>query len=126
MDSTVSNTGSAVRLRLNTAPNVDDTSNTLLLDNVILQNVINAVVDMNGGTVLPGGSMTIAAWGRGSRYTDDSGNVAFATADLPPVNKSPLLLGEQGRFFVKSRPQYEQLGVNDFASVKGTRLDITK
>ncbi|XP_021952735.1 probable glucan endo-1,3-beta-glucosidase ARB_02077 [Folsomia candida] len=118
MDSTVSNTGSAVRLRLNTAPNVDDTSNTLLLDNVILQNVINAVVDMNGGTVLPGGSMTIAAWGRGSRYTDDSGNVAFATADLPPVNKSPLLLGEQGRFFVKSRPQYEQLGVNDFASVK--------
>jgi hypothetical protein len=91
---------------------------------VKLDNVGNAVVNTDGEVILPGGTTTIRAWGRGSRYTDESGTGQFITGDLPVFEKSANLLDGAGKFFEKSRPQYETLSVNDFVSVQGkTSLD---
>lgn len=117
LDSSITNTQYGVKTIGNPNP-VQDTSGTLLLDNVQLTGVGAAVVDENMGTILPGGTTKIAAWGRGSRYTDGSGQGEFVQEFLPNVEKSASLLDGNGNFFSKSRPQYETLSVNDFASVR--------
>jgi len=96
---------------------LNDVSGTLLLDNVDINNVGTVVQDAQGGAVL-NQQGKIASWGRGSRYTDESGTGNYATDFLPNVNKPAVLLDGEGRFFQKSRPQYENLTPADFASVK--------
>lgn len=117
IDSTITNTPIGVRNHAN--PNPGDNSGTLLLDNVILNNVQNAVADRNGNSILAGGSRTIASWGRGSLYQDESGSGTFHQGDMTPPIKDASLLDGQGRFATKGRPQYETLGAGDFANVKG-------
>ncbi|CAG7721413.1 unnamed protein product, partial [Allacma fusca] len=106
-------------------PNPKDNSGTLLLDNVRLVNVNQAVADRNGNTILAGGTTTIQSWGRGSYYVDESGTGSFHTGDLPVPQKSSNLLDGQGRFFTRSRPQYENVPASGFANVKdyGARGD---
>ncbi|OXA60273.1 probable glucan endo-1,3-beta-glucosidase ARB_02077 [Folsomia candida] len=119
MDSTISNTPSGVLLRAFPAPHVGDTSGTLLLDNVRVDAVPNVVVDTSGQALLTSsGQQTIPSWGRGSFYQDDSGVNTFAADYLPNIVKDPSLLDAQGKFFAKSRPQYETLPADEFASVK--------
>jgi len=118
-DSSISDTQTAVLLNSNPLPNKDDTSNTLLLDNVVLTNVPTAVGSAEGGSVLPGGTITITSWGRGSRYQDASGVGAYVADNIPAPRKDIGLLDTQGRFFEKTRPQYENLAASDFVSVKG-------
>jgi hypothetical protein len=113
----ISNTPVGIRINGNAAPNADDVSGTLLLDNVKANGVGALVADASGATILPGGD--VSSWGRGSRYTDDSGTGSYETGNLPNVQKSGSLLDGAGNFFEKGRPQYENLGANDFASVKG-------
>lgn len=117
LDSTISDTPIGVRNHAN--PNPSDNSGTLLLDNVKLTNVDKAVADRNGNSVLAGGSRTIASWGRGSLYQDESGAGSFHQGDMSPPNKDGSLLDGEGRFFTKSRPQYETMAAGDFANVKG-------
>ncbi|ODM95629.1 Glucan 1,3-beta-glucosidase [Orchesella cincta] len=125
MDSVITDTQTAVLLTTAAAPVASDTSNTLLLDNVRLVNTPTAVGAATGESLLNGGTMTIQAFGRGSRYNDASGNGQYVADNLPNVNKDSSLLDSEGRFFEKTRPQYETLSVNDFASVKagGARGD---
>lgn len=83
--------------------------------------VPNVVVDTSGQALLTSsGQQTIPSWGRGSFYQDDSGVNTFAADYLPNIVKDPSLLDAQGKFFAKSRPQYETLPADEFASVKGT------
>jgi len=118
MDSSITNTPVGVRLNANPGPNANDVSGTLLLDNVIVQGVDAIVQDAGGAAVLQGNGI-ITSWGRGSVYQDVSGTATYQTGYLPVPNKSGVLLDGAGKFFEKSRPQYEGLTVNDFASVKG-------
>ncbi len=127
MDSTIQDTPTGVLLRGNPAPNRGDTSGTLLLDNVRVSNVPAVVADINGPPLLTSsGQETIRSWGRGSRYEDMSGVNTFSASALPNKNKPAVLLDGQGNFFAKSRPQYEDLTVNDFASVKGAFYLLNK
>lgn len=120
MDSTIYNSVTGVLLRNNPPPNMNDVSGTLLLDNVQVNNVTTVVQDTDGnGILISNGQQTIASWGRGSVYKDDSGQGTFSTDYLPSITKSPSLLDSEGRFFHKSRPQYEQVISSDFVSVKG-------
>ncbi len=121
MDSTISDTQTGVLLNSAPLPSAQDTSNTLLLDNVRLVNTPVAVGAVTGETMLTGGTTTIAAFGRGSRYSDNSGNAQYVQSDIPGIQKDPSLLDGEGKFFEKTRPQYETLSVNDFASVKGKK-----
>jgi hypothetical protein len=123
MDSTITNTATGVLIR-NTPLSRYDVSGTLLLDNVQVTNVDAVVRDIGGAAVLTA-SGTIASWGRGSHYTDNTGFPSYSAGYLANIVKSPVLLDSQGRFFRKGRPQYENLPYTSFASVKagGARGD---
>jgi len=123
LDSTIRDTPIGVKLIGSGTPNEPDTSGTLLLDNVQLVNVATAV-EADTGVLLPGGSTTIASWGRGSRYAGNTGSGDIITGEIQAPQKDASLLDAQGRFFSKSRPQYENSNVNDFVNVKGKHCDL--
>jgi glucan 1,3-beta-glucosidase len=89
---------------------------SLILENVALNNVPVAVKGPSG-TVLAGsgGAMTISAWGQGHKYTP-SGPTNFQGAITAPTRPSALLSG--GRYYTKSKPQYEASPTSSFLSVR--------
>ncbi|XP_037024340.1 probable glucan endo-1,3-beta-glucosidase ARB_02077 [Bradysia coprophila] len=117
MDSSITNTQVGIRIRNNPPPNRNDVSGTLLLDNVQVLGVGTVVQNIDGGVVLQHNGV-IPAWGRGSRYQDASGVGTYVTGPLPIITKSANLLDSQGRFFRRTRPQYESLPASYFDSVK--------
>lgn len=126
LDSSLTNTTTGVLLRNNHEPNTNDMSGTLLLDNVQVSNVFTVVEGTNGDAILRvNGPQTIASWGRGSLYTDESGSGIISTNYLPAITKSANLLDSEGKFFQRSRPQYENLISSDFVSVKGKCRSMT-
>ncbi|KAF1831351.1 exo-beta 1,3 glucanase-like protein [Decorospora gaudefroyi] len=87
----------------------------LILENIRLNNVATAVSG-NGATVLGGGSFTIQAWGQGNKYNPDNAG-KFQGAINPVARPGGLLDG--GKYYAKSKPQYENLGTGDFISARG-------
>ena len=93
----------------------------LILDNIQLNNVPNAITGKAGNVILAGttGQLTIDSWGQGQFYYDKTiGKGAFHQGPLQKPNKSNSLLESSGKFFQRARPQYEQYSVSDFVSVK--------
>ncbi|KAL9099475.1 MAG: hypothetical protein Q9163_005026 [Psora crenata] len=112
--------------------NVPPTGNTLIIDNVDFTGSAIAVADQNGGTILAGGSK-VASWVQGHGYTTGSDNTAAAstcpsapatassttvqgplTAPTKPAN----LLSGDGKFFERTKPQYETVPASSFLSIK--------
>lgn len=125
LDSSISNASIAgVLLRNNRQQNIEDVSGTLLLDNVVVDNVRNVVQGSNGYAMLTTeGRQTITSWGRGSLYKDDSGKGRLSTGNLSRITKSSSLLDSEGKFFQRSRPQYSHKSSIDFVSVKCKRAE---
>jgi glucan 1,3-beta-glucosidase len=98
----------------------------VILENVVLNNVPVAVqYSGNGATVLGGGSMTIAGWGQGHKYTP-TGPVAFQGSFTP--NSRPGSLVSGSNYYTQSKPQYVNLPVSSFVSVRsagGTGNGVT-
>jgi glucan 1,3-beta-glucosidase len=95
------------------------TGGTLILENIVLNNVPTAVKYAgSGATVLAGstGSMTIAGWGEGHEYTPTSGPVTFQGFFTPNSRPSSLLSGSS--YYVRSKPQYNTLPTTSFTSVR--------
>ena len=93
------------------------TAGSLIVENVVLSNVPTAI-RANGATVLAGtgGSMTIQAWGEGNQYTPN-GPSRFQ-GPITPVSRPGSLLGGGGRYYTQSKPQYGDLTVSSFVSVR--------
>lgn len=123
-DSTFTNVGVAVLTAWNTGTS-PATAGSLAMENIALNNVPVAVQGPGGGTMLAGtaGSMTIQAWGNGHSYTP-SGPREFAGPITPNPRPAPLL-GSDGRYYTRSKPQYENLPASAFISVReaGARGD---
>jgi hypothetical protein len=120
VDAKISNTPTGV-LSGTSSTSQTKASGSLILDNVVLDNVATAVGNGNT-TILAGtsGSKTITSWGQGSLYTTTSGTGKFNQNTLPVIpKKSASLLASDGRFFERPRPQYENYAAGDFVSVKG-------
>ena len=89
----------------------------LILENIVLNNVPNAIVG-NGATVLAGGSLTIQAWGQGNKYAPNvNGPQKFQGPFTPATRPSGLLDG--GKYYSKSKPTYATLSSSDFVSARG-------
>ncbi|KAL5453474.1 hypothetical protein PMIN07_007934 [Paraphaeosphaeria minitans] len=88
-------------------------SGQLILENIALNNVPVAVKGPSG-TVLAGGTTTIAGWGQGNQYTP-GGPTKFQGA-ITPVRPAGLLDGKN--FYAKSKPQYETVAVGNFVSAR--------
>ncbi|KAH8817294.1 glucan 1,3-beta-glucosidase GLUC78 precursor [Xylogone sp. PMI_703] len=100
----------------------------LLLDNIIISELpggVTNVVETAGGQVIfsVNSAQTIQSWARGKQYlsiTDDGSNSNYATSgslsSMAP-NKPSGLLDSTGKWFTRSKPQYENLGVSSFIVV---------
>jgi glucan 1,3-beta-glucosidase len=116
IDSSITNTPVGI-ITAYDSTTVPATANSLIIENVVLNNVPTAVQVTGGPTVLAGssGAMTIAAWGEGHRYTPN-GPVRFQGSFTP--NNRPASLVSAGKYYVRSKPQYETLPASSFASVR--------
>ncbi|KAI9803893.1 MAG: hypothetical protein M1825_001773 [Sarcosagium campestre] len=102
------------------------TGGTLVLDNVDFTNCAAAVSKTDGRVILKGNTR-VSSWIQGraystnGNYTSTNASVIDGTrlqAQQAPPQKPGRLLDASGAFFAKSRPQYETVPVERFASVK--------
>lgn len=119
LDSSITNTPIGVStLR---GPGSGPTSGgTLVLDNVQLANVQQAVANpASGMTILAGGTLTIDLWGQGKDYSKTTvGTTVQGTLNRAFPKSAAILTNGQNTIFERSRPQYENLDVSQFVSVK--------
>lgn len=73
------------------------------------------------------GSTTIPAWGNGHSYTSTGGSALEFSGPITPNPRPSELLGNNGRYFTRSKPQYENLPASSFLSVRsfGARGDAS-
>ena len=115
IDSAIANTPVGIVIAY-TSTSQPPTAGSLILENVALTNVPTAVqYSGNGAAVLAGGTLTIAAWGEGHKYTP-SGPVSFQGVFTPVTRPAPLLSG--AAYYTRSKPQYETLPASSFVSVR--------
>ena len=129
-DSVFKGTPKAIVTAYSRTSNTPATGNTLIVDNVDFTGSSIAVADQDGGTILAGGSK-VASWIQGHGYTTGSDGTATtcasaaATASSTNVQgpmtaptKPANLLASDGRFFERTKPQYENIPSSSFVSVK--------
>jgi glucan 1,3-beta-glucosidase len=116
VDSSITNTPVGI-ITAYAANVIPPTANSLILENVVLNNVPTAIKNAAGATVLAGtaGSSTIAAWGEGNSYTP-TGPQRFQGAVTANTRPASLLSG--GKYYARSKPQYESIPISSFASVR--------
>jgi glucan 1,3-beta-glucosidase len=113
IDSTISNTPIGIKAAF-TSSSSPATAGSVILENVQLTNVPTAVQD-NGNTALTGGSLTIAGWGQGHKYTPTG--PTFFEGTITPNNRPGSLLSG-GNYYTRSKPQYNDLDVSQFVSAR--------
>lgn len=116
IDSTITNTPIGI-ITAYTSSSSPATAGSLIIENVILNNVPTAIQLTGGSTVLTGtsGTTTIAGWGQGHKYTP-SGPTQFEGPISPNCRPSSLLSGSN--YYVQSKPQYNTLPVSSFQSAR--------
>jgi glucan 1,3-beta-glucosidase len=94
------------------------TGGSLILENVQLKNVPIAVQGPGGATYLAGstGSTNIAGWGQGHSYTPTGPNNFQGPISAFPRPGS--LLEDDDKFYERSKPQYANVPVSQFSSVR--------
>ncbi|KAI0490352.1 pectin lyase fold/virulence factor [Xylaria cf. heliscus] len=91
-------------------------SPNIVLDNTVFTNV-DRIIQVDGGDTLL--SKNSDLWAMGKRYNGSVGSMQ--TGDVTAPAKAESLLDDDGKLFVRSRPQYESLGTDSFlvATVDG-------
>lgn len=132
-DSQFKSTPKAIITSYNPKSNVPPAGNTLIIDNVDFGGSEVAVADVKGGTILKGGSK-VESWIQGRGYTSGTTggsdqNASTCEASKPTATsfsvqkalsaqKKPANLLKDGKFFERSKPQYENVPVPSFVSIK--------
>ncbi|KAF2396277.1 glycoside hydrolase family 55 protein [Trichodelitschia bisporula] len=88
---------------------------TLVLDNVDFGGARVAVQSFDGQTIMPGGSK-VQTWVQGRTYAGSDGTRTQGM--VPAAAKPSPLLTADGRVFARSKPQYLDVPVSNFVSVK--------
>ncbi|APA15899.1 hypothetical protein sscle_15g106690 [Sclerotinia sclerotiorum 1980 UF-70] len=116
IDSSFTNTEVAIITAYN-GSSLPEAAGNLILDNIRLTNVPVAIQESEN-TVLAGqrnGSMIISGWGEGNEY-DPNGPTKFMGPIVPFPRSESLSPG--GRFYARSKPQYENYPPSKFVSVR--------
>ncbi|TPX15415.1 uncharacterized protein E0L32_004395 [Thyridium curvatum] len=116
IDSEINNTPVGILVG-NTDTTQPAAANSLVLENVRLNNVATAIQGPNKKTLLGGssGQSTIAGWAQGHAYTPTGPNKI--QGPISP-NARPGSLTSGTDFYERSKPQYEKLPVSQFVSVR--------
>ncbi|KAF2150729.1 glycoside hydrolase family 55 protein [Myriangium duriaei CBS 260.36] len=116
MDSTINNTPIGVKTAFTLNPaSVPNGGGTLVLDNVNFASCPKAVTDVNGNQVLAGNTV-VKSWGQGNYYKSYTGTRVQAALSAPV--KAASLLDSNGRYFTRSKPQYEGIAASNFISIR--------
>ncbi|OAT07954.1 hypothetical protein BDBG_16924 [Blastomyces gilchristii SLH14081] len=103
--------------RINGPPNI-------VIDNLEMINVETTVKSENGDVILDG-TDHVGLWAIGRRYKGYKGT--YVSGDVEAPSKGKRLLDKDGKLFYRPRPQYEDLGVDQFliATENGCKNDGT-
>lgn len=115
IDSTMTNTPVGIH-SARTSTSSPATAGSIILENIQLSNVSTAVQGPSG-SVLAGGTITIAAWGTGHQYTPN-GPTSFQGTIT--ANSRPSSLVSNGDYYTQSKPQYTASAASDFVSVRSS------
>lgn len=116
-DSSFSNT--PVGISTAYSPNqAGGTNGTLIIDNVDFSSNVPVAIQNapNKATVLAG-NRKVSLWRQGNEYNGANSKQSVQGASNAPA-KPAALLGPDGKFFSRSKPQYETVPVSSFKSVK--------
>lgn len=118
IDSTITHTPVGIITAFDSS-SVPPTAGSLILENVALNNVGVAVQQTGGNTLLAGtsGSTIISGWGEGNQYTPN-GPKRFQESFTPVTRPASLLATGGNIYYVRSKPQYNDLPVSSFQSVR--------
>ncbi|EMD37582.1 glycoside hydrolase family 55 protein [Gelatoporia subvermispora B] len=114
IDAVVSNTNTFLQTSTNPVGSLDG---SLVLNNIQLSNVQNAVV-AGSDVLLAGGTTTINSWAMGNVYSGTNGNGQYTQGNIAAINRPSVLLDNTGRVFGKTHPQYAEFSTDQFVSVK--------
>jgi glucan 1,3-beta-glucosidase len=116
IDSEISNTPVGISTGISST-SIPATANSLILENVRLNNVPVAVQGAGSSTVLAGsiGQTTISGWGQGHSYTPTGPN-PFQNSITPNSRPASLVAGSD--YYEHSKPQYESVPASGFVSVR--------
>ncbi|KAH6617808.1 glycoside hydrolase family 55 protein [Chaetomium sp. MPI-SDFR-AT-0129] len=117
LDSTFKDTGVAILTAWSTSTS-PVTAGSLVIENVELSNVPVAVQGPGSSTLLEGGSITIAAWGNGHKYAADGSGPDNSAGPLDAPSRPAALLGDGGRYYTRSKPQYEDVAASSIVSAR--------
>lgn len=117
LDSSITNTPIGILTAYNPPSSTPPTAGSLIIENLALSNVPTAIQLSGGSTVLAGtsGSTTIGAWGEGHQY-NPTGPKSIKGAFTP--NNRPGSLVSGGKYYTRSKPQYNSLAASSFSSVR--------
>ncbi len=119
VDSVIANT--AVGISTAYDPAEAQTNGTLILDNVDMTAGVGAAIKNSGtqAVILPGGQK-IASYVQGRLYGTTVGTSGKAVQGVQTAEaaKPASLLAADGRVFTRSKPQYEDVPLSSFVSVK--------
>ncbi|KAK6336839.1 hypothetical protein TWF718_009627 [Orbilia javanica] len=93
----------------------------IYLENLKVDSVASVVTVFWGPSILSGNGISIVdSWGTKTKYTH-FGQMQPSTGNgniSPQIQRIPELLDSSGKYFERSRPQYESLGASSFVSAK--------
>nr|OQO20319.1 hypothetical protein B0A51_12479 [Rachicladosporium sp. CCFEE 5018] len=115
-DSSITNTPIGI-ITAHDATSQPLTAGSLIVENVVLNNVPIAIQGPGATTALAGttGQTTITGWGEGHSYTPN-GPVNFEGPIVPNNRPANLLAGN--RYYARSKPQYQNYPVSSFVSAR--------
>lgn len=116
IDSTISNTPVGVATVYSPSQGTQ-VNGTLIIENVDMSNNVPQAVQNTQGGGLPGNAK-IGFWAQGSSYTSESNSRKVIQGPQPVTTRPKTLLGASDRIFARSKPQYENVPVSAFKSVK--------
>lgn len=116
LDSSFTNTKVGFNLA-RTSSSSPATGGSLAIENLALSNVPVAVQGPNNAVYLAGttGKTTVAGWQTGNAYTPNGPKTTQGSV-VPPTRPTSLVVN--GKYYERSKPQYNNLPVSSFSSVR--------
>ncbi|KAH7034731.1 glycoside hydrolase family 55 protein [Microdochium trichocladiopsis] len=116
-DSSFTNT--KIAFKVSRTPNSSPkTGGSLAIENIVLRNVDTAIqYGPSQTTLLAGGTRTITSWVSGSLYNPTGPQIRDGVPVYTPVRPAGLLQAD-GKYYERSKPQYNNLPLTSFLSVR--------
>ncbi|KAJ1331026.1 Pectate lyase superfamily protein [Microdochium nivale] len=112
-------TDTKVAFRISRTANANPkTGGSLAIENIQLRNVGKAIeFAPNGNTLLAGGTRKLDSWVSGTLYNPTGPQVRDGVPVVTPIRPSGLLQAD-GKYYERSKPQYNNLPVSSFLSAR--------